>query len=216
MTDTTAPGVDRSPAETRARGLRLRTILGIAVLAGLALLTTTQPWWTVHLAAKSIPVVGSVAGGALSALSLSELALAAALAIAGPFFRVILAVLEMVIGATVVLTSVVSLAAPDKASEDLVSHATGIAGSESIAALIKSVTFTPWGYVAVVVGAATILAGVFLLVTFRRWPVASRKYSAVRLQPADGPRDAVIDWDTLSEGEDPTAPVAETPDPRRE
>jgi hypothetical protein len=41
-------------------------------------------------------------------------------------------------------------------------------------------------------------------VSFRFWPVASWKYQAVRFAPATGPRDAVVDWDSLTEGSDPT------------
>ncbi|MCU1549539.1 MAG: hypothetical protein JWR36_99 [Glaciihabitans sp.] len=191
--------------DSRARRLRLLTILGIAALAGLTLLATTQTWWTVVLSTQSIAVAGTVASPALSALSLSGLALAAALAIAGPFFRFVLGILQLLIGFTVVLTSALSVASPQKNSEALISKTTGVAGTESIHALIKSIGFTPWGTVAIVLGVLTFLAGAYLLVTFRRWPVASRKYQAVRFENASGERDAVIDWDSLSDGEDPTA-----------
>jgi hypothetical protein len=67
---------------------------------------------------------------------------------------------------------------------------------------------TAWPWIAIVLGVFSFLAGVWLLMSFRYWPVASRKYQAVRFQPADGPRDAVIDWDALSEGTDPTDPGA--------
>jgi F0F1-type ATP synthase assembly protein I len=112
---------------------------------------------------------------------------------------------------TVVLTSVLSLFAPQKASEELISKATGVAGTASIHALIKSVTLTPWGVIAIVLGVIGFGAGIYLLATFRRWPVASRKYQAVRFEKATGERDAVIDWDALSEGEDPTNSTADRP-----
>jgi hypothetical protein len=48
------------------------------------------------------------------------------------------------------------------------------------------------------------LVGVLLLATFRRWPAASRKYQAVRLEDPSAPRDSVGDWDALSDGADPT------------
>jgi hypothetical protein len=190
--------------DQRGRRLRLLTIFGIAAFAGLELASATQTWWTVHLASQQITVAGTVGAGALSALALTGLALAAALAIAGPVFRFILGVLQMLLGFTVVLTSALSIADPAKSSESLISSATGIAGTRSVAALIKSVSFTPWGWIAVIAGVLTFLAGVFLLATFRRWPVASRKYQAVRFEQVDGERDAVIDWDSLSDGNDPT------------
>jgi hypothetical protein len=198
------PVQTETDAEARGRQLRLRTILVIAALAGLELAAATQPWWTVHLASQSITVAGTDAGSALSSLALTGLALAAALAIAGPVFRFILGILQMLLGFTVILTSALSVADPEKASESLISHATGIAGTESVQALVKGIVLTPWGWVAIVTGVLSFLVGAFLLATFRRWPAASRKYQAVRFESADGKHDAVIDWDSLSDGKDPT------------
>lgn len=196
--------VENSVSDSRARALRLSTILAIGVVALLTLLTTTQPWWTLHLAARSLTIAGTVAGPALAALSLCGLVLAAALALAGPVFRLLLGLLQLLLAFTVVFTTILSLARPDQPSESAVQSATGVAGSASVAALIRSVTFTPWGFVAVVLGFVAFLLGIWLLVSFRFWPAASRKYQAVRFQSAQGPRDAVIDWDALSDGTDPT------------
>jgi Tryptophan-associated transmembrane protein (Trp_oprn_chp) len=192
-------------AAPRARKLRLYTIVAIGLVAVLTLLTTTQTWWTLHLATRSLPIAGTVAGPALAALALCTLVLAAALALAGPVFRFVLGLLQLLLAITIVLTTILSLARPDQPSESAVQTATGIAGSSSIDHLIKSVSLTPWGFVAVALGVVAFILGIWLLATFRFWPVASRKYQAVRFQPADGPRDAVIDWDALSDGTDPTA-----------
>jgi hypothetical protein len=112
---------------------------------------------------------------------------------------------------TIVFTTILSLARPDEPSESAVQTATGIAGATSIGHLITSVTLTPWGFVAVVLGVIAFILGIWLLVSFRFWPAASRKYQAVRFQAADGPRDAVIDWDALSDGTDPTADAGPRP-----
>ena len=192
------------PTIARARRLRLITIAAIALIAGLTLITTTQTWWTLHLANQSIAIAGSVAGQALTALSLCGLALAAALSIAGPVFRFILGLLQLLLGFTVVFTTAIALASPAGPSESAISKATAIDGAAATAALIKSVTETPWGFVAIALGILTFLAGVWLLLTFRAWPVASRKYQAVRLTAAGGPRDAVVDWDAQTSGADPT------------
>ncbi|HEY2645182.1 MAG TPA: Trp biosynthesis-associated membrane protein [Galbitalea sp.] len=192
----------------RARKLRLYTILVIGLLAILTLVTTTQTWWTLRLATTSIEVAGTVAGPALTALSLCGLALAAALSIAGPVFRLILGLLQLLLAFTVVLTTSVSIAHPADQAQTLISKATGVGGQSADAALVKSVDMTAWPWIAIVLGVFSFLAGVWLLMSFRYWPVASRKYQAVRFQPADGPRDAVIDWDALSEGTDPTDPGA--------
>ncbi|NEM90193.1 Trp biosynthesis-associated membrane protein [Galbitalea soli] len=188
-----------------AKRLRLTTIVAIAALAALTLLTTTQSWWTIHLQAASLTVQGSVAAPALAALSLSGLALAGALAIAGPVFRVILGVLQIALGGLVVLTSSISVGDPVAGSESVISHATGVAGVASIRHLVQSVSQAPWGVTAIILGGLSVAVGLVLLATFRRWPSASRRYQAVRLAPEAGPRDAVIDWDALSEGDDPTA-----------
>jgi hypothetical protein len=200
-TDRPEPG---SLRVDRARRLRLFTILAIGLVAGLSLITTTQTWWTLHLHSQSIAIAGTVAAPALAALSLCGLVLAAALALAGPVFRVILALLQMLLAFTIVLTTILSLVAPDQPSQEAVSTATGVAGAHSIAKLILSVALTPWGFVAAVLGAIAFLVGLWLLVSSRFWPVASRKYQAVRFAPAEGPRDAVVDWDSLTEGTDPT------------
>jgi hypothetical protein len=191
--------------EGRARRLRLYTIAAIGVVAGLTLITTTQTWWTVHLATQSLAIAGTVAAPALTALTLCALVLAAALALAGPVFRLILGVLQLLVSFTIVFSSILSLARPDQPSESAVQTATGIAGSSSIDALIRNVTLTPWGFIGIVLGVVAFLIGVWLLLTFRLWPVPSRKYQAVRFEVAGGPRDAVIDWDALSDGADPTA-----------
>jgi hypothetical protein len=208
--DTTAGGRKGEDSATKpqvggtAQQLRLRTILAIGAVALLTLLTTTQTWWTLNLSGHPLAVQGTVAAPALSALSLTDLALAAALAISGPVFRLILGLLQLLIGFTVVLSSIVSLAGPDQPSESLVSKSTGVAGKDAIAALITSVTETPWGFVAIGFGVLAFLVGLWLLGTFRRWPSASRKYQTVRFESTDGPRDSVVDWDSLSDGDDPT------------
>ena len=190
--------------ESRARRLRLYTIVAIGLVAVLTLLTTTQTWWTLHLEARSLPIAGTVAGPALAALALCTVVLAAALALAGPVFRLILGLLQLLLAFTIVFTTVLSLARPEQPSESAVQAATGVAGSASIGHLIRSVALTPWGFVAVALGVVAFVLGLWLVFTFRFWPTASRKYQAVRFQPADGPRDAVVDWDALSEGTDPT------------
>jgi uncharacterized membrane protein (TIGR02234 family) len=202
---TSRDAIEVTMPERRARRLRLYTIAAIGVVAGLTLISTTQTWWTVHLADQSLAIAGTVAAPALTALSLCALVLAAALALAGPVFRLILGLLQILISFTMVFSSILSLSRPDQPSEAAVQTATGIAGSTSIDALIRSVTLTPWGFIAIALGVLAFLTGVWLLLTFRLWPAASRKYQAVRFEAAEGPRDAVVDWDALSDGTDPTA-----------
>jgi hypothetical protein len=199
---TSADSID--PVLARQRKLRMYTIFGIGILALLTLLATTQTWWTLRIDGPSIVVAGTSAAPALSALSLCGLALAAALAIAGPGFRLILGLIQLLVAFTVVLTSILSLKDPEEPSASLITKATGVTGDTSLHHLILGVTYTAWGWIAVLIGILAFLAGAWLLATFRMWPPASRKYQATRFVAADGPRDAVVDWDALSSGEDPT------------
>lgn len=204
------------------RRLKSAAILAIVLLAALELTASTQTWSTLSLVPTAgdggdIDVVGTVAAPALSALALAGLALAAALAIAGPAFRVVLGLLQVVLGASVVLAAATAIADPVRAGSALVTEATAIAGQESVAALVDGSTATAWPVVALVCGASTALLGVVVLVTVRRWPDARAK-RASRFEPADGyghgastveTEDGVIDpvvsWDDLSRGDDPTS-----------
>lgn len=190
------------------RKLRLVTILSIPLVAALTMLSVTQPWWTLDVADRSIEVLGTDASPALSALALSSFALTAALALAGPVFRVVLGALQTLIGFTVLFAAITSITDPVRASSALITDATGVAGARSLAELVDTVNLTAWPTVAVVSGALALLIGVFMLITVRRWPAATQKYQAVRLDNADGsadaPRDPARDWDALSDGSDPT------------
>jgi len=191
-----------------SRRLRLYTILGIPLAGALVLLSATQLWWTVAVPGREIEVLGTDASPALSALSLTGFALAAALAISGPVFRIILGVLQVALGGTIVFAAFASINDPTQSSTALVTAATGVAGPESVSALIESIALTGWPWLAVAGGALSTLLGLLLLATSRRWPTASRKYQAVRLEAENpdstSPRDSVGDWDALSDGTDPT------------
>jgi uncharacterized membrane protein (TIGR02234 family) len=186
------------------RRLRLLTILAIPLFAALTMLSVTQTWWTVEVADRSLDIAGTDASPALSALALAGFALTAALAISGPVFRIVMGLLQTAIGATVVFAAINSVTDPITTSTSIITEATGVAGSESVASLVDQVALTGWPWLAVVAGVFSLLVGVFLLFTTRRWPMASRKYQSVRLDDPNAPRDSVGDWDALSDGSDPT------------
>ncbi|MCJ1674324.1 Trp biosynthesis-associated membrane protein [Rathayibacter sp. VKM Ac-2929] len=204
------------------RRLKYSAILGIVLLAALELTASTQPWATLLLTpgvgdGRALSVVGTVAAPALSALALAGLALAAALAIAGPAFRIVLGLLQIVLGGSVVLAASTALADPVRAGSSLVTDATAIAGRESVAALVASSSVTAWPVVALVAGVLTAVIGVLVLVTVRRWPGAKKKrasrfepadgygHGATTVQTDDGDIDPVVSWDELSRGDDPTS-----------
>jgi uncharacterized membrane protein (TIGR02234 family) len=191
----------------RAKVLTL--IAGIAV-GGLTLLAWTMPWFVVTLVNAStqggqLEVTGEHAAPALAALGLAGLALVGALAIAGPVFRVVLGVLEAAIGISVCLSAWGAITDPIAAAAPLVSEHTGISGSQSVSGLIESATPTPWPVATVLIGALSIVLGALIVVTAGRWPSRPSRYQAVRLEDAQEPRSAVSDWDSLSDGDDPTS-----------
>lgn len=191
-------------------GLLLTTVAGSAIV----LLAWTQDWFALTMVevahgGAALPVAGSAAAPALPALALAGLALVAALGLAGPVFRIILGALELVLGASVVLEASLAIADPVGAGATLVSQVTGVAGSESVAALVASASTTVWPFIAIVGGVIVALSGVGVSLSAKRWPNSGRKYQAARLEHAEGStaaagEDFVADWDDLSRGEDPT------------
>lgn len=197
----------------RSRQRRLKSLLlVIAVLAdALILAAWTQTWLSISLVgvgphSGALAVVGSVAAPALSALALAGLALVAALAIAGPVFRIVLGLLEAAIGACVVISSITVLASPATAGAAAVTEATGVAGNQSTVDLVAATSLTAWPAITLVLGIVLGLAGLATVVTHRRWPGPSKKYQTVRFtQVETAPSaDPVGAWDDLSRGDDPT------------
>jgi len=202
-----------------ASSRRLKPILILAVIgaSGLALLAWTQVWATVRLAADGtsqqvLDVTGTIAAPGLTALALAGLALAGALTIAGVVIRIVLGILEMLLGVSVILSSALALADPVGASAAAVTAATGIAGTDSTRAAVASAAPTFWPFLALAAGILMLLVGLAVCVSARRWPGPTKRYETTRFAPvtdaATGqtrPRDAVDDWDGLTRGDDPTA-----------
>lgn len=187
---------------------RLRTIalLGLLVLAVLLGLCWSQPWFTLQVSGSALEVAGSVAGGAVLPLALTTGALVAALAIAGPGFRLVLGALGSLLGVAIAAVSIFALADPAGASAQAITDATGISGRGPIHELVTSASPTAWPVAAVALGVLVIAAGVFVVATARRWPRSGDRYSRTRAAEADaGAPDSVTDWDALSDGDDPTA-----------
>ena len=200
MTEAADHSGGRSPA--RQKGYSL---LAIVVLAALIFTTWSQPWFTMTVQQKPFIVPGNVAGSALAPLALASLALVAALAIAGRFFRVLLGVLLALLGVCVIVVSAFAIAHPVVSATSAITKATGVAGSVSVAKLVTATAVTAWPAVAIIAGVSLTLVGLAIAVTARSWPDSGRKYTRSRLVSADGgERDPVHEWDALSEGDDPT------------
>jgi hypothetical protein len=119
--------------------------------------------------------VAASANQGFGALAIATAAAGAALLLAGAMFRVILAVLIALLGASAVLVAF---------------FVTVPAGGEGMTV------------VAIVAGALQVVVGVVIATTARRWPASATRYSRTRFA---GSGDPVEDWDALSAGSDPTA-----------
>ncbi|TQK19590.1 tryptophan-associated transmembrane protein [Microbacterium sp. SLBN-154] len=200
----------RGGASARPRSLAVLLILAAGAIGVIA---STQTWLTVTIedgARDLLPVSGAAALPVLAPLSLTALALGAALAIAGTVLRYVFGVLTVVIAVTLgVATGVVALKAPVAAVVSAVTEATGIAGVEAVDALVTEISTTPWPLITLAACAVLLGAGVLILATAHRWPGAGRKYRTTAEAAApDGATtrrtEAIDSWDELSRGQDPT------------
>ncbi len=183
--------------------LRLASMAAIVVEAALVSLAWSQTWFLLRLSGVELAVPGSIAGGALLPLALASLALVAALALAGPFFRVVLGVLDALLGVCVVVVTVWALSDPVRASLPVLVDETGFTTDEqAFLDEIASAVTTAWPYVGLAAGVVMILTGLGIAVTSRGWPTSGEKYTRTRTATPDG--TAIHDWDALSEGDDPT------------
>ncbi len=171
------------------RRIKYTLMLAILVGSGLALLASTQNWFSLSLTPASrhvgaITVQGSAAAPALTALSLAGLALAGAFAIAGPIVRVVMAVLGVLVGACVMWSAFIAIGDPVNAAASAITTATGVSGSASITRLVAHIDVEIWPWFAVAGGIVFVLASLAVLVTSRRWPGTSRRFQPVRFEEA--------------------------------
>lgn len=195
-------------ADPRARRVRMLALLLPVLAASAAFLAWSQPWVAATLDDGRVVVAGGdVAAPALPPLALAALALVGALALAGPVFRVILGLLQSLLGAGVIAQAALVLTAPLAAAAPRVTEATGVAGLDGVQVLVTGLSVSVWPVVALVAGIAALVFGLGIAATARRWPERTRKYDAVRTVAVggDGRLDRLDAWDALSDGDDPTA-----------
>lgn len=191
--------------------LRLLAITLPIATSSLAFLAWSQPWVVVTLTdGRTLAAGGDVAAPALPPLAIAALALVAALSLAGVIFRVILGVLQALLGAGVVASGFLAVVDPVQAAAASITAATGVEGLESVRAIAESASTTGWPVIAITAGCCAIVIGIGISATASRWPERTRRYDAIRLSPADGADsastpDRLDAWDALSDGDDPTA-----------
>lgn len=209
---------------TPARSRPLVVVVGLAV-AGLVMLSWTQTWFTVHLDTSAAVVTTVAADGAAvvpqyTALAIASLALFLAMTIAGRVLRVVLALVEVLLGVAVVATGVSALSDPVASSKGAVGAVAGVSDLAGVRRVVDHVDVGVWPVVGIVAGVLAVLVGVAVLVLQRSWPGPSRKYddaagarAGSRSRPVAVVRDAVVEWDELSAGVDPTVVDGAPTDP---
>lgn len=194
------------------RRARSMSVLAMLLAGAIGVISSTQTWIDVTLddgAQQTLAVPGADALAVLTPLSLAALALGAALSIVGPVLRYVFGALGLAIAALVGFGTVQMLVAtPVSATAATVTDATGISGTDAVAALVSNLSLTPWPAVTLLAQVVLAAAAVFTLATARGWTSgASRKYRTATEAGADTgrPHDAIDSWDDLSRGDDPTA-----------
>ncbi|PZE67456.1 Trp biosynthesis-associated membrane protein [Curtobacterium sp. MCBD17_021] len=215
------------------RSRPLVVVIGLAV-AGLVMLAWTQTWFTVHLdhsaaVVKTVDADGATVVPQYTAVAIASLALFLALTIAGRVVRVVLAVVQVLLGVAVVVTGAAALSDPVAAARSAVGSVAGVSDIGAVRQVVTSVDVSVWPVVGIIGGVLAALLGVAVLFLQRSWPGPSRRYGdaatpgsasatdVTATHPDGGPtpvgtgartpvvRDAVVDWDDLSAGVDPTA-----------
>ncbi len=193
---------------TDPRRVRLLALLMPVIVAALALLAWSQVWVTTELAdGRSLAVAGDAAAPAIPPFALASLALVGALTLSGVIFRVVLGLLQALLGVGIIASGSLALIDPISAAAAPLTEATGVSGLESVRGLVELSAVTVWPWIAVTAGAVGIVVGVAIALTASRWPPRTRRYDAVRFSPEGGDaRTERLDaWDALSDGDDPTA-----------
>ncbi|HYJ49168.1 MAG TPA: Trp biosynthesis-associated membrane protein [Microbacterium sp.] len=190
------------------RRARLVGVLAAVAVGAIGVISSTQTWLVAVLdedAQRELAVAGAAAVPVLAPLSLAVLALGAALSIVGLLLRYVFGGLMVVIaGILGYLSAQVAFTAPVAAVASTVTSATGITGTDAVAALVSSVTPTPWPAATLASCAVLLASGLWVLATARRWVFSGRRFKP-NAAAASRPVDAVDSWDDLSHGEDPTA-----------
>lgn len=189
---------------TAAR-LKLLLILAGVAGGGLTLLSWTQPWFGLILdGGQPLEISGQAASPGLSALGLACLALAGALTIAGRVLRVVLGIVETLIGVVVVVTAASVLASPVSASASAITAATAVSGSKSIVDVVLSISISGWPWLAIAAGALITVVGIMVIALAPRWPGPTRRYDTNGVAVTDDTTTALDAWDSLTGGSDPT------------
>lgn len=173
-------------------------VVALLLAGALGLLSATQVWGSATLLdGRELAVAGQDVAGALTTLSLATVALALVLPLAGRVWRLVLGALALLLGALLAVHAAAEQGGVGAALESLVADATGLAGTAQQAEVAASAT-TAWPVLGIVAGIVAGAAGIWVLVTFRRWPERARR--AARYERSG----SGLAWDVMDDGDDPT------------
>ncbi|WP_426225727.1 Trp biosynthesis-associated membrane protein [Pseudarthrobacter sp. DSP2-3-2b1] len=203
-------------------------VLLIAVLALAVFGATTQTWITVNLdpdqlgqagGQNTLPVQGSKAATAVTALAVVALAGGLAASIAGRIARILITAIIILASAGIITAATTVLSDPLAAAQGSIAAATGVTGGSA------EVSVTAFPVLAVVAGALLGLGALLIIPAGRYWKsrtkydvaaagagtgaaagsAASDATPAAGGVPAPaGPVNEIDSWDRLSRGDDPT------------
>jgi uncharacterized membrane protein (TIGR02234 family) len=186
---------------------KLAVLSGVALSGAAALMAGSQTWVSFMLDGTHTveTVTGNAANAALAPVSVALIAAALALTIAGRVFRRVLGALVALLGAGLVALTGGVLADPLGAAGGRITELTGIAGGAAGSAVLWSDT-SVWGWVCVLAGVLAVVLGAIVLLFSGRWGSAGRKYDSAPTVAgtAGGAPDRISDWDSLSDGTDPS------------
>ncbi len=189
-------------------------VLLIAVLALAVFGATTQTWITVSLDANQVgqvagdqntlPVQGSKAATAVTALAVVALAGGLAASIAGKLARWVIIALIVLASVGIIAAAATVLADPLGAAQGSIAAATGVTGGHA------DVAVTAFPVLAIVAATLLALAALLIIPAGRHWKSRTKYDAATYGAPAGsaaaatGPVDEIDSWDRLSRGDDPT------------
>ena len=209
--------------------MKSRILLLVALCAVLVMVAWSQTWLSLSLTQgvggeAPLPVTGQIMAPGLSAFGLTSLALLAALALAGPVFRIVLGAVQVALGVGIIVSTLSALADPIAAAAPALIDITGLQNIPALKEIVSSQSTTAWPYVSLGVGVLTAVTGIFILITARLWPRSGRKYAAptdpvdptvaplvqplvqpLAQQDVDSSHARIDAWDDLSRGGDPTS-----------
>lgn len=196
---------------------KLLTLLGVALTGGVALIAGSQTWVSFMLDSNHSAEVstGHEINPALSPVSIALVAAALALTIAGPVFRRVLGVLVALLGAGLTALTWTVLASPLRAVAGKITELTGLTGGGGkvgeggVSITWSQITWSqvsPWVYTSLVAGLIAVVLGAIVVIFGGKWGIAGRKYDSERKPrtSAESKPDRISDWDSLSEGDDPS------------